>query len=101
MKKNLPFFLLTGLFLLVYTAVFDSKIDLGGDNAGYYILGKALNTGAGYTDIHLPEQTPANHFPPGYPALLALFMFVSDSFVFLKLMNGALFSHRPAPLQTF
>ena len=91
MKKNLPIFLLTGLFLLVYTAVFDSKIDLGGDNAGYYILGKALNTGAGYIDIHLPEQTPANHFPPGYPALMALFMFVSDSFVFLKLMNGALF----------
>ena len=46
MKKNLPLYLLTGLFLLVYAAVFDSKIDLGGDNAGYYILGKALSTGA-------------------------------------------------------
>jgi hypothetical protein len=91
MKKNLPLYLLTGLFLLVYTAIFDTKIDLGGDNAGYYILGKALNSGSGYTDIHLPEQTPANHFPPGYPALMAIFMFISDSFVFLKAVNGVLF----------
>jgi hypothetical protein len=78
-------------FLFCYLAIFDEKLDLGGDNAVYYILGKALHSGQGYTDIHLPGATPANHFPPGYPAILSLFMTISESFVFLKWMNGLLF----------
>ena len=78
-------------FLFCYLAIFDEKLDLGGDNAGYYILGKALNSGQGYTNIHLPGATPANHFPPGYPVILSVFMTISESFVFLKWMNGLLF----------
>lgn len=78
-------------FLFCYLAIFDEKLDLGGDNAVYYILGKALHSGQGYTDIHLTGATPANHFPPGYPVILSLFMTISESFVFLKWMNGLLF----------
>ncbi len=78
-------------FLLCYLAIFDAKLDLGGDNAGYYILGQSLHSGQGYTDIHLPGAPAAKHFPPGYPAVLAVFMTISDSFEFLKWMNGLLF----------
>lgn len=78
------------VFFVTYQFIFDSKLDLGGDNGGYYILGKALSTGNGYTNIHYVDNPSHNHFPPGYPALLAVFMFISDSVIFLKVMNGLL-----------
>jgi hypothetical protein len=42
------------------------------DGAGYAMLAKALATGQGYRDIALPQPTRHTHFPPGYPAALAL-----------------------------
>lgn len=77
-------------FGLVYAFIFDSKLDMGGDNAGYYILGQALLQGEGYTNIHLPGTPPASHFPPGYPALLAVAMLFGKSFTWLKVVNGIL-----------
>jgi len=78
-------------FIIVYVAIFDSKLDVGGDNAGYFILGQSLHTGQGYTDLHLPGATTANHFPPGYPAIISLLMMFSDDFTFLKIINGFFF----------
>ena len=78
------------IFFFAYQYTFDSKLDLGGDNGGYYILGKALSSGQGYTNIHYIGNPPHSHFPPGYPALLAVFMFISDSVIFIKIMNGLL-----------
>jgi len=78
------------IFFFAYQYTFDSKLDLGGDNGGYYILGKALSSGQGYTNIHYIGNPPHSHFPPGYPALLAIFMFISDSVIFIKVMNGLL-----------
>lgn len=42
------------------------------DDGTYVILGRALATGAGYRYLHLPGLPAATHFPPGYPAYLAL-----------------------------
>jgi len=42
------------------------------DGAGYAVLAEALATGRGYRDIALPESTRHTHFPPGYPAALAV-----------------------------
>ena len=39
--------IITISFLILYQYIYDSKIDLNGDNASYYILGKALNAGEG------------------------------------------------------
>lgn len=86
-KWLFPLLLLLG-FAIIYPSIFDKKVNLGGDNAGYYILGKALANGQGYTNIHLPENTPHNHFPPGYPAILGIFMVFSSSITFLKWING-------------
>ncbi len=83
--------LLTG-FLWAYNQSFDKKIHLGGDNAGYYILGKALASGQGYTNIQMKEKPPHNHFPPGYPVILATAIRLSsDHVVPLKKLNGAFF----------
>ena len=80
--------IITVLFLSVYGYIFDKKIDFNGDNAYYYILGKALSQGEGYVNIADINKTPNNHYPPGYPFILSVFMYISDSVVFLKTING-------------
>jgi hypothetical protein len=89
--------LMTGLYLLIllvgfikiYDHVFDRKLHLGGDNVGYYLLGKSIAEGKGYTNIHLPEEPPANHFPPGYPLITAGVMKVfGTDFITIKKANG-------------
>ncbi|MBL4586107.1 MAG: hypothetical protein JKX84_03490, partial [Flavobacteriales bacterium] len=67
-------FLISVLFFKVYDRVFDKKVHLGGDNAGYYIYGKSIAKGAGYVALHDANKPKGNHFPPGYPALIALTM---------------------------
>ncbi len=62
------------LFLGVYGFIFDKKLDLNGDNAYYYMLGKALSQGEGYVNIADINKSPNNHYPPGYPFILSLFM---------------------------
>src|SRR4051794_37243762 len=42
------------------------------DGAGYAVLGEALATGRGYREIDRPDAPRHDHFPPGYPAALAL-----------------------------
>jgi hypothetical protein len=80
--------IITLLFLAVYGYIFDKKLDLNGDNAYYYVLGKALSEGEGYVNIANINKIPNNHYPPGYPFILSIFMHLSDSLVFLKIING-------------
>ena len=42
------------------------------DGAGYSVLGLSLLGGRGYREIDRPESPRHAHFPPGYPASLAL-----------------------------
>ena len=81
-------FIITILFISVYGYIFDKKLDLNGDNAYYYVLGKAISSGEGYVNIASINKGPNNHFPPGYPVILSLFMHISDSTTFIKLLNG-------------
>jgi hypothetical protein len=77
------------IFHGTYNRIFDKKVHLGGDNAGYYILGKSLVDGKGYTSIHSKDQVPGNHFPPGYPVLIASVMKVfSGKITTIKAANG-------------
>jgi len=77
------------LYSLVYCTIFDSKLSIIGDNASYYILGKALSNGEGYTNIHLIDQTDHFHYPPGYPAIVSIIItFFSDNIVAVKIFNG-------------
>lgn len=83
---------LTIVFVKVYPYIFDKKLNLNGDNANYYVLGSALSQGEGYTMISSPGARPANHFPPGYPVIVATVMkFFSTDTDTLKKANGFFF----------
>lgn len=79
-------------FGLCYGYIFDEKVHLNGDNAHYYILGKALAEGEGYTNIHHIEKDPHKHYPIGYPLIIAGVMKVfGDDFTTIKIANGVFF----------
>lgn len=50
------------------------------DDAIYVILGRALATGQGYRYLNLPGTPAAIHYPPGYPALLAMLWTIAPAF---------------------
>lgn len=77
------------IFLVAYISSFSDKINLGGDNICYFTLGKALASGYGYVDIISPGLVPNNHFPPGYPFIISLFMRIGfDEIGFFYGLNG-------------
>ena len=71
-----------------------SPIGVFYDDAHYVILGKAIALGEGYRYINLPGAPAATHFPPGYPALLALLWRISPVFpenlALFKMANAVL-----------
>src|SRR5271157_3806258 len=67
-------FILMIVVITTYNKVYDKKLWLGGDNAVYYITGKAIADGEGYTNINSPANSPATWFPPGYPFISAIVM---------------------------
>jgi hypothetical protein len=82
-------FILSTTFYKTYDRIFDKKVHLGGDNAGYYIYGKSIATGEGYVALHDKDKMKANHFPPGYPALIAATMkLFSGKITTIKAANG-------------
>lgn len=64
------------------------------DDGVYLICAKSLATGMGYRFLQLPGAPPAVHFPPGWPALLAVIWKFGPAFpdnvVLLKLVNPLL-----------
>lgn len=64
------------------------------DDGMYVILAKALATGHGYRWLNLPGTPAATHFPPGYPAFLALLWLLWPSFpanvILFKVANALL-----------
>jgi hypothetical protein len=71
------FFLIVSVFI-IYPKVYDEKLNISGDNASYYVLAKSLAHGNGYSSGNEAYPKPANHFPPGYPAILSVFLRVND-----------------------
>lgn len=62
------------------------------DDAMYVILARSLASGEGYRFLNLPGAPAATHFPPGYPALLALVSSIAPAFpanvVVFKALNA-------------
>ena len=77
---------LFAIFAASFSYVFDSKINLNGDNCYYFIYATSLAQGNGYADM-LGKATA--HFPPGYPLLMTPLRMVTDSIVAQKILNGA------------
>jgi hypothetical protein len=62
------------------------------DDSFYVILARALASGEGYRYLNVPGHPAGTHFPPGYPALLAVLSFVVPAFpesvVGFKMLNA-------------
>jgi len=81
--------LLTIAWYFIFPSIFDGKLFLGGDNANYFILAEGLSSGQGFTQISSPNMTPGNHFPPGYPFIMSIFMRLGyEDLLIFKWLNG-------------
>jgi hypothetical protein len=93
--RLLPFLAGTVVFAVAALVIDGLPVGVVRDDAMYVVLAKSLATGHGYRWLHLPGLPPATHFPPGYPALLAVLWWLFPSFpsnlIVFKLAN-ALFS---------
>lgn len=91
-SKNYIFLLILAvIFTCVYAYVFDSKLDLNGDNATYLRLARNMAEGNGYAAATVNGMIPASHFPPGYSIFLSFFMLLGiQNLVFFKVLNGIL-----------
>jgi hypothetical protein len=87
---------LSGAIALVIGLLTLNHLPVGGfyDDGFYVILAKSLATGHGYRNLNLPGAPFAAHYPPGYPALLALFWRLGPAFpanlILFKAVNAAL-----------
>lgn len=77
------------LYLVVFQRIKDERVFLGGDNADYYVLARSIAMGEGFSNVSSPEAPPSNHFPPGYPFVMAVAMqFGIKGITALTFMNG-------------
>jgi len=83
--------LITIVYWSNYSANFNRKVDMNGDNIYYFALGQALADGKGYVNTIGFTETPHTHFPPGYPAYIALLQKIApDNQQFIKKADGTL-----------
>lgn len=75
------------------------------DDGIYLILAKSLATGEGFRYLNLPQHPAATHYPPGYPALLAVLWKLAPDFpantVVFKAANAVLLGVAAAGLTYF
>lgn len=80
------------IYLVVFNLIKDDRVYLGGDNADYYVLARSIEMGEGYRNVSSLEAPPNNHFPPGYPFIMATLMkFGMTEITTLTAMNGLFF----------
>ena len=99
--------LLAGIVTLaIGLAIVDSlPVGVFYDDAMYVVLAKALATGHGYHWLNIPGAPAATHFPPGYPALLAVIWRAFPTFpanvLAFKVVNAALLAIVAASMVIF
>ncbi len=79
-------------FIPTYQYTFDKKIAFLGDNASYYVFGKAIADGKGYVNAHVIQESKVNSFPPGYPALISVIdRTFGANIITIKRANGVMY----------
>jgi len=93
-QRLAPLIVVVAAVLAGVHAIDASPVGVFYDDAHYVILGRALALGEGYRFINVPGAPAATHFPPGYPALLAILWRLSPSFpeniALFKMVNAVL-----------
>lgn len=89
-KKHIWYYFagLAIVFIIAFSYIFNEKIDLNGDNCDYYMLSTSIVTGLGYSNIASPDLSPTDIFPPGYPILMSVVRFFTESVFAQKVLNG-------------
>ncbi len=93
-SKNKHWFYIAAIiltFIISFSYIFDKKLNLGGDNTTYYMLSQSIVGGHGYVDVGDINMPKTNSFPPGYPLIMSIVMFFTDSIIPQKILNGILF----------
>ena len=81
--------LIGALFVGIYVYIFDSKLSLNGDNGAYYLIGKSILNGYGYSVFSDVNHAPTNVFPPGYPLIIAgMLGLFPENVIAIKILNG-------------
>lgn len=84
--------ILSFVFVLAYSHIFDKKLDLNGDNFGYLNFATSILHGMGYSSPYSADFPATNWFPPGYSSILAILMvFFGNNIVLFKIVNGLFF----------
>ena len=65
-----------GIWLLAYSTPFG--LGLNDDSIAYIAGARSMLDGNGYREAWLASNEPVTHFPPGFPAVLALIGFLTD-----------------------
>lgn len=80
-----------GGWLLFYAT--PQGLGLNDDSIAYIAGARSLLSGQGYREIWLISAGPVTHFPPGFPATLAFFSFITgiDPLRAARFLNGLLF----------
>ena len=78
--RLLPLLTAAAVFGVGVSMIDGSAVGALRDDSMYLELAKALATGHGYRWLNLPGAPAAIHFPPGYPAVLALLWLLAPSF---------------------
>jgi hypothetical protein len=93
-ERLLPVFVAVLAVLAGANAVDASPLGVVYDDAHYAILGRALAFGDGYRYLNIPGAPVGTHFPPGYPAFLALLWRIEPGFpgniALFKMANAVL-----------
>jgi hypothetical protein len=96
-KQTAAFFLAIGLLAVggIWSLAYSTPLGLGlNDDSIAYIAGaRSIIDGQGYREAWLASNEPVTHFPPGFPAVLALIGFTTglDPVRGARALNGLLF----------
>lgn len=75
------------LFFLIYLSIYDDKIDLNGDNMGYFASAQNLSSGKGFS--YAFDATGAKLAEPiGYPLIVAAVMLFTKNFAVISFVNA-------------
>lgn len=75
------------LFFLVYLSIYDDKIDLNGDNMGYFASAQNLSSGKGFSYAFDANGAKLAE-PIGYPLLLAAVMLFTKNLAVISFENA-------------
>ncbi len=101
-NDTLRFALIAGVIVLLVAlwAIDGAPVGVVQDDGMYVVLAKSLATGQGFRWINIPGAPAATHYPPGYPALLALLWRIAPAFpanvMLFKAVNAVLLAFASA-----